>query len=82
MMRYHSVGKILPNSNAHTERLFSLTKAVHTPVRNSLLLETINASLAVKGNKAGPYTKLDSVIDQAVVRNCKKATMVYNELHK
>ena len=70
----------LPNSNAETERLFSLMKAVHTPVRNSLLLSTINNILSIKVNKSSPYTTID--FDQTVKRKCKVATAQYNKSHQ
>lgn len=70
----------LPNSNAETGRLFSMMKAVHTPVRNSLLLTTINNILSIKVNKVSPYTVFD--FDETVKQKCKKATAEYNELHR
>ena len=69
----------LPNSNAATERLFSLLKHVHTPVRNSLKLDTINSILAIKVNKTTPYTQVDLSPRQKVA--CKLATTVYNTAH-
>lgn len=71
----------LPNSNAHTERLFSMMKAVHTPVRNSLSLETINSILSIKVNKKTGYTNMDKLIGNTVKKECKEATMVYNRAH-
>ncbi|XP_067949658.1 uncharacterized protein [Watersipora subatra] len=68
-----------PNSNAGTERLFSLLKAVHTPVRNSLAIETINAILQMKVNKRSPATEIDN--KDELLKRCKKATMDYNRLH-
>ena len=69
----------LPNSNASTERVFSLLKAVHTPTRNSLSLDTLNAVLAQKGNKHTPLHKLDA--DACLKRECKRATMEYDLAH-
>ena len=66
----------LPNSNASTERVFSLLKAVHTPTGNSLSLDTLNAVLALKVNKRTPLHKLDA--DARLKREYKRATMGYN----
>lgn len=70
----------LPNSNAQTERIFSLMKAVHTPTRNSLILSTINNILSIKVNKHTSYTGFD--FGPSVKRACKEATDTYNKLHK
>ena len=66
----------LPNSNASTERVFSLLKAVHTPVRNSLKLETINGILSLKVNKTTPIDVNDA--DAKLRKECKSATFQYN----
>jgi hypothetical protein len=67
----------LPNSNASTERTFSMLKAVHSPVRNSLKLDTINGIISLKLNK---FT--DSCIceaDEPLKKKCKSATYQYNQ---
>ena len=64
--KYVSIGRVLPfifalpNSNASTERYFSVMKAVHTPVRNKLALSTINNLLHIKINKTTPSYIIDN----------------------
>lgn len=83
--KYSKIGDVLPyvfalpNSNAQVERLFSMLKQVHTPVRNSLELDTINSILAIKCNKEGSLFELD--ISEECIRQCKKATKAYNDIH-
>lgn len=68
-----------PNSNAGTERTFSVLKAVHTPVRNSLAFDTINAILSVKQNKVSAATVIDD--KDMLTKACKNATRSYNLQH-
>ena len=71
---------VIPNSNAATERLFSLLRHVHTEQRNSLALDTINSILSIKVNKTSSVATFD--FDLAVKKKCKQATMLYNQSHK
>lgn len=79
--KYSAIGDVLkyifafPNSNAGTERLFSLVKAVHTPVRNSLKLQTVNSILQIKVNKVTDSRVID---DESLLKDCKRATVDYN----
>lgn len=83
--RFETIQKVLPyifcfpNSNAATERSFSILKAVHTPVRNSLALDTINSILHIKLNKHSESHTVDD--KETLLKSCKKATRAYNEAH-
>lgn len=70
----------IPKSNAKTERCFSLMNAVHTPVRNSLSLDTINSILNVKMNKRTPATVTDN--KNQLLSKCKGASRSHNLQHK
>ena len=69
----------IPNTNAATERLFSLLRYVHTEQRNSLSHDTINCVLSIKVNQTSDLTKFD--FGYAVKKKCEKATMLYNQAH-
>lgn len=83
--RYLEIGRVLPylfslpNSNAATERCFSILKAVHTPTRNSLHIDTINSLLHIKINKASNTYEVDD--KDTILLKCKKATKDYNLAH-
>lgn len=66
-----------PNSNAATERVFSILRYVHSDQRNRLSLETINSILTIKINKKTESYTLD--IPREVVKSCKQATHLYNQ---
>lgn len=70
----------IPNSNAATERSFSILKHIHTPARNSLALSTINSLLHIKVNKTTDSHIIDDKI--SMLLKCKKATKAYNDAHQ
>ena len=50
---------LIPNSNAATERLFSLLRHVYTEQRKSLALDKINSILSIKVNKTSSLPTFD-----------------------
>lgn len=70
---------VIPNSNAATERIFSILRYVHTEQRNSLTLSTINSIISLKVNKTTESHVFD--FGDEVKKKCKKAALAYNQAH-
>lgn len=67
---------VLPNSNADSERAFSIIKKIHTEFRSELNNKTLNALLSCKFNQSVEcfnYTPTSEVLI-----NSKSATVAYN----
>ena len=69
----------IPNSNADSERVFSMVCQIHTDFRSDLENDTICSLLSTKINLDGPCYCAD--ITEAHLKAAKKATRNYVQEH-
>lgn len=69
----------IPNSNADSERVFSMVKKIYTESRDSLANDTLVALLSTKVNMSGDC--YDVQLSDQVLKDAKQATLDYNNEH-
>ena len=68
----------IPSSNADPERGFFILRKIHTDKHPTLKQSTLISLMSIKFNNEECYH--DSIINEHLLTNCKKATVVQNKL--